>query len=561
MSANSFQFGNSIFKGFLTETEELIAPLSHLDKFSILADVSFPFNHESAEDLSRKCALSMRKKASILTKAFPNKFKHTESLNLVANMCFFSSWKSFTDYCESFPNLPDSQRRSSGDSLKLLACLWRLSTGHSDVYASRFIASSGVVFYKTTGIDLDAAGDAVRKIFTEDRVDVKGEFLEESEILHLISTLHENPVQYYLMYSLSQAPLRNGVKVAWPDLENIDVGKLLSKTVLLKTSSESMPSMVREVIIACIMGGIHDYALHKLHFAHPTFNFVKLDADKRRLISALARPETRQEVSRAVDTLFSGFHSTSVHEALTYSESYSGFINDFYYDNFNKSNFDFGELLNQDSSSISGHKIKVFRSETFEPDSNVGARFLSVRAVAQDSRGSVSGYMSLMIIVNPTGKIDQLGIVADEIEDRDCIEMSLSLALDLGFESKQTVKNIAYITGWEVARKYRGLGIGKALLASAFDQGLAGLADLDFILARLDPMEYPVPPLEDSDDKLVTNYYLAKTRLLTIWDRATANGTSFGETKAKFHATNYMDICHGHPNLMMMAMASFQFAK
>lgn len=560
MSANSFQFGNSIFKGFLMETEELIAPLSHLDMFSNLAGVNFPGNCESADELSRRCTLSMRKKASILTKFFPGKFKHTESLNLVANLCFFPSWKSFTDYCASFPQLPDAQRRSSGDSLKLLASLWRLSNGHLDEYATRFIASSAVVFYKTTGVDLDDAGDAVKRIFTEDRVETSGEFLEESEILHLLSTMHQHPVQFYLMYCLSQSPLRNGMEVAWPDLANIDVGKLLTKTVLLKTSSESVPSQAREVIIAAIMGGIHNYAIEKLHYVYPTFNIPKIEVERQRLISGLAMDKTRAEVSSAVDTMFSEYHGMSVYEAITFEESYSGFINDFYFDNFRNSDLNFGELISH-KNDVKGHSIKIFRSETFKPDTNIGSRFLSVHAIAQDSRGSVSGYMQVRLIVNSTGKISQLGIVADEIEDRDCIEMSLSLALDMEFESKQPIKNIAYITGWEVARQHRGFGLGKALLQSAFDIGLADFEGLDFVLARLHPMEYPVPPLEDADEKLVTNYYRAKSRILNIWGKATQNGTTFGSTKAKFHAAGYMSVCHGHPNLMMMAMASFQLVK
>lgn len=558
MSKNSFKFGNAAFKGFISQAETLNNHPSHLAKFCSLANVIFPTDDAKAAILAKRCTQSLKKKADLLSKIFPNKFKHTERLNLAANLCFFPSWKAFNDFADSFPNLSDSQRRSSGDTLKLCASLIQTTDNRLDDYSYCYIAIASLVFSDKTGIPKDEAGIAVHRIFTEDGSKTSGDYLGQDEIMHIVHLLHNRPHHYYLMYGLSHSPLKFGVETPWSNLSNIDVGKFLQKTVMLPTSVGNIPSSVKDVMVASILAGIHEYAESQLFlFINPAFDLQHLKSEQRRIISALARDNSRVEAEKVVDSLFSKIKSLSVLEAITHEENCNGFINTHY---LHKKDSNYGFLIDEVKSTLHNHQIRVYRDEPIILFDNKGGQQQTIRAVAFDFVGEVSGYAEVKIVTNPSGSIKKLGIVTDEIEDRETIEMALSLASAIGYDNNAKVNRVGIISGWEVARGQREGKLGGDLLNAVFDIGLKNVGHLDFVLAKLEPAEYPIPPLENSKQEAIPNYSSAKKKLREIWDKTTKGGTSFGSSKIAFHEIKHSDVCHGHPNLLMLAMTLFQIS-
>ena len=470
----------------------------------------------------------------------------------------FPNWKAFLDFAESFPNLSDGQRRSSGDSIKLCSTLWVLTGNRKDYYAIEYIAASSLVFAQKAEFELPEAGAIADKVFSDEGAKTKGDFIECDEVLRIVNMMHENPVHYYLMYCLSHTPLKNKTPTTWNNLANIDVGKLLTKQVSFVSSAGYISLTVRDAIIAAIMGGIHDYADTKLpFFINAMFDEQLLISERKRLISALARDQSRVEVGYALDSIFSKHLKESVLEAITLPEKNGGFIDDRYYSSPEKNIPPISTQLGRESESVAGHTVTVFRDGPLKAFDNAGAELYRVLSIAKDSSGVVSGFLNLTLIKNPSGKVSGLGAVADEFENRDCIEMSLSLSERVGFRSNQPAHRLAFITSWEVSRHYRSLGLGRALMNAAFDWGLKDFGQLDYVVAKLEPAEYPIPPLDDFDYSVIPNYYRSKLTVNEIWNKVTLKGTQFGLHRCKFHSSGYKDACHGHPNLLMMAMACY----
>lgn len=308
MSTNTFELGYVFFQAFLKQTGGMISPHSHLSKCCSLADIQFPKNSDEASEFSQKCIFAMKKKASVLASICPDKFKHTERLNLVANMCFFPHWKGFLEFADSFPKLSDSQRKTSGDSMKLCSCLWKLPTNHFDEYALGYMATSGLILSHKSKIPLDEATTIARRIFSDDLARTSGDFISQNEVFQLIHTLHEDPVAHYLTFILSLTPSNNGIQASWPNPAIMTVGGLIAFDVVYENPIENVPISVKEMLIMCVMSDIHLYAEQDISLTSP---------ERRKILSSLVKDRSRLEVDKAIDKILSAHTSTSVIDAIS----------------------------------------------------------------------------------------------------------------------------------------------------------------------------------------------------------------------------------------------------
>lgn len=560
MSANDFQNGNTLFQAFMTETEDSDNPYVQLNKSLELANIAFPATEESARGVAKKSISHMKQKAELLSKAFGGKFKRTECLNFVANMCFFSSWKTYLSFVENFPSLSERQRKTSGDSVKLVASLWNITENRQNEFFNKFIVASAMILSMKTSCKMQESIITTKKVFSDSKAKTSGNYIDQNEIMEIIYNLHRDPGKYYLMYCLSQIPSRNGVAVKWGDLENIDVGKFLLKRVFLDTGKGIVDTPVVEAIAAAIMAAIHSYAEANIHFfVKAMFPLDKLNGEKSRLINGLAREKTREEVHKVILKLFSGRLTDSVNSYVTRHVGTNGFIDETLFSKYRNNKQPLGLIEGSEIKLANDHVLRIYNTYSFDSNSYPGVSLQEVTTLAFDPNGLVSGSLVINLINNPSGSLKTLGLFCDEIENVACIEAALSLGMTEGFKSKLKISHPAFITYWEVSRDYQGLGIGSALMSHAFSFNYKSTRSNDYVLAKVEPLEYPIPPLEGHEQSLIPNYYSAKTRVSNIWDRVIKGGRIFGNKAIPFHRVGYQKNCHGHPNLLLTAMSLFEY--
>jgi len=558
-AADDFRNGNALFQAFMNETRDPNDPGTQLKNSLSLANIAFPSTQESAQGIAKKSISHMKQKAELLSKALGEKLKRTECLNLVANMCFFSSWKSYLSFAESFHLLSDSQRKSSGDTVKLISSLWNITENRQNDFFKKFVAASAVILSINTGYGMGPSAVAAMKVFTDSKAKSTGDYLDEREILQIIHNLHQDPGKYYVMYCLSKAPSRKGVKTKWSNLDNVDVGFFLQKTIFMDVSDTTVEMSVVESIVGTIMADIHSYAEANIPFfinVMPSPDII--DSEKNRIINALARDKTREEVYKVIAKIFSGRLTDSVNEYITRDIGASGFIDDEIFSLYREGRPPSGLIPGSEKSLDNGHLVKLYKTASYNSQSYSGVRFYQITALAFDHSGFVSGYLVTNHIKNPSCSLNIIGLFCDELENPACIEAALSLGLVEGFKSRVKISHPVIITDWEVSRHYQGLGIGKALMNHAFDFKHIDLQEIDYVLAKVEPLEYSIPPLEDTEEAIIPNYYSSKSRCVGVWDNVTDSGRVFGSRAIPFHSVKYQKNCHGHPNLLMTAMFLFQ---
>lgn len=560
MSANDFRNGNSLFQAFMNETRDPGNPYIQMRKSLELANIDFPETLESATGVAKKSVSHLKLKGELLSKALDGKFKRAECLNLVANMCFFSSWKDYLSFAESFPLLSEAQRKSSGDSVKLVSTLWNITENRQNDFFSKFMVASAMILSMKTDIGMQDALVLAKKVFTDSKAKTKGDFIDSEEVFEIIHNLHQDPGKYYLMYCLSQVPSRNGVAVRWGNLENIDVGKFLHKTIFFNTGKNIVQMSVVEAVAATIMASIHSYAEASLPFFINGMLFRDAIGNERnRLINALARDRTRDEVHKVIARLFSGRTTESVNEYVTSKVGGSGFIDEEIYSRYTENNPPSGFLTDSVSRLPNGHVLKIFNTADFESDSYHGVSLHGITALTFDQNGLVSGYLVMNLINNPSGSLKTLGLFCDEIENVACIEAAVSLGMEKGFKNKLKITNSAFINSFEVSRRYQSIGLGSALVSHAINFAIKKSSSIDYVFAKVEPLEYKIPPLEDFDQSLIPNYYEAKSKTLDVWGKIVKGVPALSDGSIQIHKVGYQKNCHGHPNLLMTAISLFEF--
>jgi hypothetical protein len=560
MSANDFHNGNTLFQAFMNETMDAADPYVHLKKSLELANIAFPSSQESAQGIAKKSISHMKQKAELLSVALGGKFKRSECLNLVANLCFFSSWKTYLNFAENFPLLPDQQRKTAGDSVKLIASLWNITENRENEFFKKFIVASAMVLSMKTESGIHESVIAAKKVFSDSKAKSTGDYIEQKEILEIVRNLHQDPGKYYLMYCLSQKQSRNGVPLKWGNLENMDVGRFLLKTIFLDTGKNIVEMPVVEAIATTIMANIHSYAEASLPlFIKGMFSPDRLTSEKHRLINGLARDKTREEVHNVILKIFHGRLTESVNSCITSQVGSSGFIDERIFSQYREDRAPSGLMPDSYKKLGNGHSLKLFKTGSFGSDSYPGVSLQQITGLAFDPNGLVSGCLVVNLITNPSGALKTLGLFCDEIENVACIEAAVSLGVTVGFKSKIKISQPAFVTYWEVSREHQGIGIGSELMNHVFSFNYKNARDIDYVLAKVEPLEYDIPPLDGVDQSIIPNYYAAKSRTVDIWNKVTKNGSSFGYKSVPFHSVGYQSNCHGHPNLLMTAMTLFEF--
>lgn len=558
MSNNSFHFGNSAYRFLIAHITPLSAPNPPYAKACAIAGLRRPVGHTEAVQFSKKCVNGLKKKADLLAELLPGEVKRTQALNLVANTCFFPNWKAFQDAAESFAHLSDGQRASSGDSFKLSLALWQITPNRMDEFVLACVGAASTVLTDKTGLDHDQTAEIMQALFSDKDISRKFSCMTASELLEITNTSYRFPVHQHLMHVLSQKPLKGSSYTTWPDLANITLGKLLKKSVAFDQLGTKIPLSVSDLLVANLMGSVHEFALGKLGYFIPPFEDGKLRTEQERIINALAHPDSHAQASQAVSTLLGPHLSKTVLEAITLPDDENGFISNEYPSSLSAAMVIYGIPVKSGNLDVPGYEMVVFVDEPFAITDNEGANAYRIYAFTHDAEGATCGHLEMFYIHNPSGLLFDLGMISDEIENTDCIELTLSLAKDLGMKPNRSFENVVFISKWEVSTHHQRKGLGKALINAAFNDGLDGFDNPDVVVARLDPAQYPVPILDDVDPSSIPNYARATDVLMKAWDSTTSGGTRFGNIKTGFHPGSYSEICHGHPNLRMGALAFYQ---
>lgn len=279
MSTSAFELSYA-FQAFLKKTGGMISPHSHLAKFCSYADAQFPENSDEASAFAQKCISSMKKKASLLKSTCPGKFKHTERLDLVAIMCFFPHWKGFLQFADSFSKLSNSQRKTSGDSLKLCSCLWKLASNQFDEYSLGYMATSGMAFSHKAKLQFNEATTVVRNIFA-------GELARTS-------------------LSLTQS--KNGIEESLPNPGVKTMGDLRVEDDVYGSTVENIQISATDILNMCAMNVMHLYAEHDIPRTSP--ERPRMPPSLLKNLSDLVKNMNRLEVDKAIDAIFSIHIST-----------------------------------------------------------------------------------------------------------------------------------------------------------------------------------------------------------------------------------------------------------
>lgn len=307
MSAKSF-IGPVYFQAFLRQISPLIAPHSPLAHSISLADVRFPDSEEAAAAFTQRCLLSMKKKADLLGKIYPGKLRRTESLDLVANACFFPHWKGFLEYLESFPKLSQSQRKTSGDTIKLCSCLWKIPENQFDEFFMGYFATSGMVLAEQTGLELDKATEITRKLFSDSGASQSNEFMSAQDMTDFAESFHDDPAAKYVEDIILNHRFSSTGQLLTPsELEKMPVSDLIKSEIIYDTSMGSMPTSVIEMMIAYMMSDVHKYAESNLTLSSP---------ERKEIIKRLASDQSRMSTETAIRTMFAKEAGMTVYKLL-----------------------------------------------------------------------------------------------------------------------------------------------------------------------------------------------------------------------------------------------------
>lgn len=560
MSSNNFHVGNAAFRTVMGRLTPLCAPSTPFFRSCHIAGMRLPSDHSEAAAFSKKCINGLKKKADLLSKLSPSPLKRTHSLNLAANICFFPSWSSFQDFAEAFPKLSPGQRASSGDSFKLSMALWQTTPNRIDDFIITCLSGAGAILSDKLEMPLDDALEAVMRLYTDVDAGPKSDHIHEAEISKIISIKFNHPAQHHLMALLSHRPMKENTHHKWPDLSNITTGMLLRKHILANESRKPKFTLTgKDFLVGNVMAGIHTYAAANLSFfMNPMKGMSYAKDEERRLLTSLENEKTRSEASQFLDSLFKPIIGKTVLEAVTISENDQGFYSDLIPKTLSDAKNKYDNPILTSKSRLLGLNISTFAIEPFDILSNHGCRVYNICSIAHSPSGDVVGIIEIFYAINPSGKIKDLGMLADEIEVTECIELTLSMVDQIGLKTKVPLGHVVYITSWEVARPHRHRGLGKELMEAVFNVGISHLPPPDFVLARIHPSEYPVPLLDGTDPESVPNYGVAVNSVWRAWDSATKGGTVFGNQRAGFFPGKYCDSCHGHPDLRMGAMLFYQ---
>lgn len=295
----SFEFENKIFHAVLSENEKLAKPLSNLDKYLSIAEIEFPLSNEEAIAFSKRCISSLKKKADVLSELLPNgqELGHKKCLDLVAKMCFFESYESFKAYADNFVSMPATHRFTSGNTIKLVASLWRVPENNIDMFFLQHIGGAAAVLELNSNLNNEISIHIATKVFSDFGASNSTDIITEAQVLNIISSIHKDPGVYYFNKILSYKPFEGNREQALDEFSEATYEEFITCQLLypldmglLAPIPVSLTAM--EVLTAEIMTDIH--------------NLGKLEGvTKKQIIKKLASELTKLEVEKYIESVFS----------------------------------------------------------------------------------------------------------------------------------------------------------------------------------------------------------------------------------------------------------------
>lgn len=106
-----------------------------------LADLEPPVSLTIAARIAELCLSSAKRKAKLVAQEAPWEVKHTESLNIVAKIVGFDSWREFQTYAKQWHTLAQDQWRADVVSLRMVSACWALSPKQQMLPAAQSLLS------------------------------------------------------------------------------------------------------------------------------------------------------------------------------------------------------------------------------------------------------------------------------------------------------------------------------------------------------------------------------------------------------------------------------------
>lgn len=373
--------------------------------------------------------------------------------------------------------------------------------------------------------------------------------LAKNEIFHIIKTYSGHSAAYLIMSLLSR---RSSTGTgSWENLDAMTVRELLESSLVLE--GRGLPMLGVDLLTAQIQAGVHAFAERYLPCMYGPFEQEAVRADRARYLELLPKQFTRQQAKMAALEIIGDCIDEPVIDAIRVDVD-SLLANHppaFYKDRFD----DKAQVYMKEVSP--GYFLSVFRSRCFQEKPAYGSVH-NVLVTMHDSNDVLVGSCAVDFAKNPDGSMSSLGQLLDETGSTEACEMAMSVCgqvvrLDL---YPPAPEHAAFVFDWMVAKDHQNKGLGKLLLEAAFVNGSKGLGRPDVVFAKLDPLTFPVPPLEDARASIAP-FNEEKAKIIDIWHKCTSGSTEFGSSTAEFFEGGYQDIYHMIGNFHIMGLKFF----
>lgn len=525
-----------------------------LNRLCRILDIELPKDYDSAKSFSEKCISNLKSKADLLRKSHKSELKRTAALDIVSRMCFFKDFREFKLYAENFPNLPDDQKITSGNTFKICLSLLRVGDIQLDQFTNSIITGSATCISINSVDEITENLRLAKVIFSDDFLPNKYGPLLQAEFTSILNELYNHPLQHLLMTALSNPCIKNGSIQAWPDLSGLSVGMLLRKQLFFIDNRIMNEVSVNQFLVKKVLFAANDFAKNKAYLLNLECSSAQIKEDRKRIISSLSHPESKSEASKALEGLLKGFSSETVIDVLRKERGENGFIESGLIKNLPSGFVQDGSCIWKSSPSSRGFVFSVVRNKTSDRYLNDDSSVHEVLGIATNENGDIVGCCQITHANVKSGRLGDIVVAMAKSGNVDGLELATSLSLDSDSSSLDGYKNIVFVTKWETSIHFQRMGVGKELLSACFDHGLSGLASPEFVAARLEPRNFYAPPSNPKMDDMIPNYHLSKQNVVSAWNKATFDGTRFGNVHSEFKECYYLDHMHGNPKLRMMSL-------
>lgn len=548
----------SSFRVLMGQAGILCGQETPLNRLCRVLDIVLPTDYDSAKSFAETCISNLKTKADLFRKNSKSEIKRTAALDIVSRMCFFKDFREFKSYAESFANLPDDQKITSGNTFKICLSLLRLSDIQLDQFTDSIIVGSATCISINSVDDVSENLRLAKVVFFDDSLPNKYGPLLQEEFTSILNELYNHPLQHLLMTALSNPCIKNGVAQAWPDLSGLSVGMLLRKQLFYIKNRIMNEVSVNEFLVGNILSAAHDFAKNKAYILNLERSSAEIKEETKRITSSLSNPGSKAEASKALEGFLKGFSSATVIDVLCKERGENGLIDSGLIKNLPPGFSEDASCIWKSSPSPRGFVFSVLRNKTSNRYLDSESSLHEVLGVATSENGDIVGVCQITHANVKSGRLPDIIIAMAKSGNVDGLELATSLSLDNESRNLDIYKNTAFVTKWETSIHFQRMGVGKELLFACFDHGLSGLGSPEFVAARLEPRNFYAPPSNQRMEDMIPNYHISKQAILSAWNKSTFGGTRFGKTHSAFKECYYMDHMHGNPKIRMLSLIAMQ---